>query len=339
MIVTLGNLYYYPLKLYVFIASYLYFRKLRVKGRSNIPKEGPVIFAINHQNALLDALLISALVWRNTHFLTRADVFKRKFIAKFLQGLKMLPIYRIRDGYDSIKMNEEIFDATSKILHRGGVVGIFPEGSHSLLYRVRPLKKGVARIAFKAEEEANYGLNLQIVPVGIQFESHFMPEGRVLVNIGKPIPMLRFVDTYRKNSNKGIDEMIAVVREEMKSLVLHFEDLEGYEENLQRFNEQRIYKKRLDEQLQADQALARAIEHDMPFLDSSDKKNSVTKLVGQVWRFVWSMIGFVPRRFVDWLVAKTVKDEHFNGTMRFGYSIFLYPIFLFVVFLIFRAIF
>ena len=133
--------------------------------------------------------------------------------------------------------------------------------------------------------------------------------------------------------------MIAVVRDEMKALVLHFEDLEGYEENLRLFNEQRIYKKRLDEQLQADQALARAIEHDMPFLDTPDKKDAVSRLFGQVWRFLWSIIGFIPRRLVDWLVARTVKDEHFNGTMRFGYSIFLYPIFLFVVFLIFRAIF
>ena len=120
---------------------------------------------------------------------------------------------------------------------------------------------------------------------------------------GKPIPMLRFVDIYRKNSNKGIDEMIAVVRDEMKALVLHFEDLEGYEENLRLFNEQRIYKKRLDEQLQADQALARAIEHDMPFLDTPDKKDAVSRLFGQVWRFLWSIIGFIPRRLVDWLVA------------------------------------
>ncbi len=68
MIVILGNLYYYPLKRYVFITSYLYFRKLRVAGRENIPTKGPVIFAINHQNALLDPMLLSVISWRNSHF-------------------------------------------------------------------------------------------------------------------------------------------------------------------------------------------------------------------------------------------------------------------------------
>jgi 1-acyl-sn-glycerol-3-phosphate acyltransferase len=337
MIVTLGNLYYYPLKLYVYIASYLYFRKLRVVGKKNIPAKGPIIFAINHQNALLDALLLSVVAWRSPHFLTRADVFNKGFVIKFLRGLKMLPIYRIRDGYDSIKKNEETFNAANEILQNGGVVGIFPEGSHSLKYQVRPLKKGVARIAFMAEESANFNLNTQIIPIGIQYENHFLPEGRTLITFGKPIKVKDFNEAYRADKNKGIDLLIAEIHKGLKSLVLNIEGPD-YEKTLAEFKALRVFKSNLTEQLKSDQNLVNAIESGEPFTEVSSKSNILFRSLRYLWDIAWKILAFIPRKFMDMLVKKTVRDPHFNATMRFGYSIFAYPIFFLLIYFLIASL-
>jgi len=82
-------------------------KKVVVTGRHSIPKGKPIIFAPNHQNALMDPL---ALVCTNMHqsvWLARADIFKSKTVSSILKYLKLLPVYRIRDGKDNLSNNEE----------------------------------------------------------------------------------------------------------------------------------------------------------------------------------------------------------------------------------------
>ena len=337
MIVTLGNLYYYPLKLYIFITSFLYFRKLRVAGRQNIPWKGPLIFAINHQNALLDALLLSVISVRNPHFMTRADVFKSGIADKFLRGSKMLPIYRIRDGFDSIRKNDATFEAANKILQNGGVVGIFPEGSHSLTHKIRPLKKGVARIAFMAEESAGFTLNTKVIPVGIHYESYYYPEGRTLINFGEPIAVSDYEKIYREDKNKGIEQLLSKISDSLKSLVVNIESPD-YDNVLESFNKRRVFRTNLVEQLNADQQLISAIEHKAPFTLNSQKRNILFVALRSAWDMVWEIIALIPRWIVDISVIKTTKDPHFYGTMRFVYSIFLYPVFYLIVYFLIMSL-
>jgi 1-acyl-sn-glycerol-3-phosphate acyltransferase len=332
----LKYIYYYPLKLYIVSANYLYFRKLRVTGLKNIPLKGPLIYAINHQNALLDPLVIHAATWRNPYFLTRGDVFKNKLVDDFLRSIKMLPIYRFRDGFDSIKMNETIFDAAKDILNNGGVVGIFPEGSHSLQYRMRPLKKGVTRIAFLAEKSADFQLNLKIIPIGIQYESHFFSKGRTLVNIGKPIKVADFREEYLANENRGIELLLGRIYDSIKALILHFSDEEAYERNLEIFRQKRIYKRSLVKQLEADQALVDSIEKGIDYTEKSDSKNIIGMILNGTWLLLWRTVSFIPKQCIELLIKKTVKDPHFFGTMRFTYTIFLYPLIFFIMFLLIR---
>jgi 1-acyl-sn-glycerol-3-phosphate acyltransferase len=336
MITTLGNIYYYPLKLYVYIASFLYFKKLRVVGlKQHVPQKGPLIFAINHQNALLDALLMSVLSWRNPHFLTRADIFKPALVDRFLRGLKMLPIYRIRDGYYSVKRNEAIFKEAKKILTKGGVMGIFPEGTHGLHYKIKPLKKGVARIAFMTEEAADFNLGLKVIPIGIQYESHFFSRGRTLVSFGKPIPVSDYKEIYLQDQNKAHEQLVEKISAELNSLVLTIDGTEEYDRVLNEFLRLRVYKQDLQKQLIADQALVDSIEKGSSFDYQSDTRNPLLQFLGNIWAILWKVIGFIPKAFVDFLIKKTTKDPHFYGTNRFVYSVFLYPvIFLLMWFLI-----
>lgn len=332
----LSDLYYYPLKLYVVISCFLYFRKLRVTGLKNIPVKGPLIYAVNHQNALLDPLVVHSVSWRNPYFLTRADIFNNKFVDKFLRGVKMLPIYRIKDGFDSIKMNEAIFESAKEILTNGGVVGIFPEGSHSLLYKMRPLKKGIARIAFMTEEAADFNLNVQIIPIGIHYESHSSPKGRTLVSYGKPINVSDYKQIYKQDQNKAFNELLKEISDRIKMLILNIES-KDYDRVYKTYKYKRVYKINLKNQLKADQALVDSIKHGGKFEETSDRKNLLLQVLGISIRMLWNMAHFIPKSIIDLIVEKKVKDPHFYGTMRFTYSMLIYPVFFLILYYLIKV--
>jgi len=129
----------------------IFYRKIIVMGSENIDPEDHLIYASNHQNALMDALAVLFTHRGQPVFLARADIFKKKVIAAFLYFIKILPVYRIRDGFSSLKSNDEIFHKTIDVLkNRNGLV-ILPEGDHVGFRRLRQLKKGICRIAFQAD--------------------------------------------------------------------------------------------------------------------------------------------------------------------------------------------
>ena len=136
------RIWYNIVKIYISTGLFFFFKKIIVKNSTNTPKKGAVLFVSNHKNALLDALLIATITKRNIHFLTRASAFKIKFIKWILSTVNMLPIYRMRDGKETLAKNEEIFDRCYDILNKKECLLIFPEGTHDLKRWVRPLSKG-----------------------------------------------------------------------------------------------------------------------------------------------------------------------------------------------------
>jgi len=89
---------YEILRTYVRFAFWLTHKRIVVKGRHLIPKGKPIIFAPNHQNALMDPLALACTNPYQSVWLARADIFKSKAASRFLIFLKLLPVYRIRDG-------------------------------------------------------------------------------------------------------------------------------------------------------------------------------------------------------------------------------------------------
>jgi 1-acyl-sn-glycerol-3-phosphate acyltransferase len=208
-----------------------FYRKIEVQNYDKVPRNKPVILAGNHQNALLDALNVVGA--RNRHrqitFLTRSDVFNHPLKDFMINRLKMLPIYRQRDGVDVIKKNEEIFQICVDRLSNNEVVLIFPEGNHARVRRVRPLKKGIARIAFQAAEQNDFDLDLYIVPVGIHYENALKFHNDLLVNFGDPIPLTEYYDTYQSNPRRALVNVVQEVRKGMSEVVIHIMDKEHYD--------------------------------------------------------------------------------------------------------------
>jgi hypothetical protein len=190
------------------------------------------------------------------------------------------------------------------------------------------LKKGVAHLAFMAEESANFSSRLSVVPVGIQYDSHFGP-GRTLISIGEPIKISEFREVYYSDPNLAFKQLLRELSDKMKRLVV---DINGdYDEIYKQFTETRIFRNNICDQLSSDQALVQALEHHTPLPQVNDKVPLYKKIIDTIWQPLWIFIGFLPKFFVDMLVRKYTHDPHYFGTMRFIYSMFIYPAFFLIL--------
>ncbi len=185
----------------------VYYRNITIINKQNIPEDGSVIFTPNHQNALMDALALLFNIKRQLVFVARADIFKNKKVAAILYFMKILPIFRIRDGYDSLKNNKETFDKTADVLRGGNGLVILPEGNHAASHRLRTLKKGFARIAFQTEETHNFNLDIKIVPIGIDYSNYYKIREKLLLNFGQPISISDYKNLYLKNRPQALNKI------------------------------------------------------------------------------------------------------------------------------------
>ena len=124
---------------------------------------------------------------RVVHYLAHSGLFTNPVQALLLRSAGVIPIHRSGEVPDAAARNEASFESCCELLHEGGCVGIFPEGTSQQERRVQRLKTGTARIALEAESGHDFGLGLSIVPVGLSFQSRRRFRSRVLVRFGKPI--------------------------------------------------------------------------------------------------------------------------------------------------------
>jgi 1-acyl-sn-glycerol-3-phosphate acyltransferase len=207
----------------------VFYRKVIVIGRENINPDHHVIYAPNHQNALMDALAVLFTNKGQLIFLARADIFRKKLIASILYFLKLLPVYRIRDGFSSLKGNDEIFTKTIDVLKSKNSLVILPEGDHAGFRKLRQLKKGICRVAFQSDEATDFTLKIKIIPVGIEY-THYTRYRQVLTVVyGKPIEVSEFYDLYRESPERALNELRAKLSNEMKGIMIHIESEEDYE--------------------------------------------------------------------------------------------------------------
>jgi 1-acyl-sn-glycerol-3-phosphate acyltransferase len=207
----------------------VFYRKVIVLGKENINPDHHLIFAPNHQNALMDALAVLFTHKGQPVFLARADIFKRKIIASILYFLKILPVYRIRDGFSSLKGNDEIFTKTIDVLRNKNGLVILPEGDHSGFRRLRQLKKGICRVAFQSDEATDFSLKIKLIPVGLEF-SHYSRFRQVLTVVyGKPIEVSEFFGLYKESPERALNELRKRLSDEIKGIMVHIESEKDYE--------------------------------------------------------------------------------------------------------------
>ena len=126
------------------------------------------MLAVNHPNSFLDAIILCTLFDKPVYSLARGDAFKKKWQAKILFKLKMMPVYRVTEGVENLEENYKTFEQCKNIFKQNGIVLIFSEGRCINEWHLRPLKKGTARLAISSWTD---GIDLQVLPVAINYSS------------------------------------------------------------------------------------------------------------------------------------------------------------------------
>jgi 1-acyl-sn-glycerol-3-phosphate acyltransferase len=202
------------------IALHWFYRDIRITGRDRIPATGPLLIAVNHQNALVDSLMVGWLVPRGMTMTAKATLADNPLIALFFRMLHVVPLRRMSDElrktgnapFDRSR-NAGAFAEILRVLHKCGAVLIFPEGKSHNQIGLEPLKTGLARLALQARDETGLtGLN--ILPLGLVFENKGVPGTVVAAHVGDPIEMDAWPDSDRVTLTREIADRLRVVSEE-----------------------------------------------------------------------------------------------------------------------------
>ena len=162
------------------IVAKVFFRRIELAGIEHVRQSAPVIFAVNHPNALIDPLFLLSFAPRPVSFLAKAPLFRMPLVGRVARAFDSIPVYRRQDNV-STAGNRETFARARAVLQRGGAIAIFPEGTTHSDPRLRELKTGAARIALGAS------IRVSIVPTGLYYTAKQTFRSSALAYFGSPI--------------------------------------------------------------------------------------------------------------------------------------------------------
>ena len=178
-----------------------FFRRIDVVGIENVPAEGPVIFAGNHPNALMDGWLLTAKCGRwPLHFMANAKLWNYKLLGRLMNLSGAVPVYS-REDHGENADNSQAFDRLYEVIEAGNCMGVFPEGISHAESQLTKLKTGAARIALAVAERGNTAVT--IVPCGLNYIHRHRFRSQVMIEFGEPIVIDQHWATQYRSDNPG----------------------------------------------------------------------------------------------------------------------------------------
>jgi 1-acyl-sn-glycerol-3-phosphate acyltransferase len=200
-----------------------YYSGIDVEGLERVPRHAPVLLVVNHPNALVDALVVGWIIPRRLVLTAKATLFANPALAWLLRVVGVVPLKRAKDeaassGAPDPRRNLDAFRAVHAALRQGRAALIFPEGiSHDEPY-LAPLRTGAARIALDGARSAGVR-GLVIVPVGLNFERKEWLRSRILVQVGEPISVDRWVPD---DEGAAVEELTAEIDARLRAVTLNY---------------------------------------------------------------------------------------------------------------------
>lgn len=200
-----------------------FFRRIDVVGIENIPAEGPVIFAGNHPNALMDGWLLIAKCERwPLYFLANAKLWNYRMLVPILRATGAVPVYR-REDHDGEVDNQQAFEKVYEIIESGKCMAIFPEGISHAESQLVKLKTGTARIALAVAARGK--TRVKIVPCGLNYIHRHRFRSQVLIEFGEPIDVgEKWLRDYEKKEQDTVRQLTEHLTQALKSVTLNAPD-------------------------------------------------------------------------------------------------------------------
>ncbi|MCI2081783.1 MAG: 1-acyl-sn-glycerol-3-phosphate acyltransferase [Bacteroidales bacterium] len=328
------------------------YRRHQYVNAADAPWNTGAIFASNHTNTLMDALVLTLANRSEKVFISRGDIFSKKKIADILHFLKIMPIFRIRDGLREVARDNGIISDAADILKGNTNLFLFPEGRHRPMHSLLPIGKGVGRIAFLASERFGGKKHIRVVPVGIEYEDYFRYRSDLCIEFGKPLDVTDFL---AKNSGITAERQYALFRSMLsnaiRELITYIPD-DGQYENIWEYVKICTTDSQGSPQMRKKDRRSVAAEmekmrRDFPesfsglmtkvedfknlrhkkriSVKSSSRRNTAARAALK-WMsialtapyFVFSAIANFPTVIIVPILVKRLKDKAFSNTVRFG---------------------
>jgi glycerol-3-phosphate O-acyltransferase/dihydroxyacetone phosphate acyltransferase len=200
-----------------------FFRRIDVVGIENIPLDGPVIFAGNHPNALMDGFLLIAKCGRwPLHFMANAKLWNYRMLVPLLKSIGAVPVYR-REEHDGEVDNQQAFDKLYEVIEAGNCMGIFPEGISHVESQLTKLKTGTARIALSVAARSK--ASVRIIPCGLNYIHRHRFRSQVLIEFGRPIVIgKQWVQDYQRDEQETVRALTEHLAKALTDVTLNAPD-------------------------------------------------------------------------------------------------------------------
>ena len=355
-----------PDYLYSFLLPYVNwhtrcaYRRFEVHGKEKLPKDGGLIFGVNHSNTLMDALVLLASNNVRKVFIARGDIFQNPIVAKVLTFLRILPIFRIRNGVAAVRNNDESLNKAVDVVHDRVDLYLFPEGTHRTKHSLMRMGKGLFHIAVDANKQFGDKRPVYIIPTAIEYGDYFRYRSTAMINFGQPINVTEFFkQTTEENEAANINVLKDMLHNEIAKLFTYIPDDEDYDaiwEIVKMKNEKRaggLYKKMLRNRATVEKVLKfreeqpeeaknlfeRVLDFDKERRSQKISVMSTAKkypLLNSLWKFVVLLIGLpyfaasavvnLPVWLTTLIIKGKLKDKAFSNTVSYGVEFVLFPI-------------
>ena len=336
------------------------YRRFEVHGKKQIPKDSAVIFGVNHSNTLMDALVLLAADNIKKVFIARGDIFKNPAVAKILNFLRILPIFRIRNGVAAVRQNDDSLNKAVDVIHDHVDLYLFPEGTHRTKHSLMRMGKGLFHIALDANKQFGEKSPVYIIPTAIEYGDYFRYRSTAMIHFGQPINVTEFIqNTTEENEAIIINQLKDILGEEISKLFTYIPDDEDYDaiwEIVKMKNEKRaggLFKKMLRNRETVAKVLkfreekpeeAKNLFERVLAFDKERRRQKISvmstarkyPLINFLWRLAVLLVGlpyFAASAIVNlpvWLTTSIIKsklkDKAFSNTVSFGVEFVLFPL-------------
>jgi len=206
------------------IVAEIFFGKIRIEGAEHLKTDANIILVANHPNTFLDPLIITAFSPGRLHYWAKSTLWKLPILGSILDRMGAIPVFRKKDSAHGPKGDNQLSIAlAARKANQGAWLLIFPEGGSHVGLSLKPLKTGMARVAFRALEESKWQKDIAIVPVGLDYLEPSLFRTDLTIRIGEAIEVKPLKEAYESDPRGTVLTLTDRVTLDLQNLLPHLD--------------------------------------------------------------------------------------------------------------------